>query len=141
MFKKILVISTLLCAFTVQARNDVMPYDVNAILASPEAKANLLNIPLYFGSNETPVVTETFAEVSTNKKNNAFLKSDEEACQWVILTALKTLQQRAQKEGMDAVVNIYSVYQDKEFRNDTALECGAGAVMAGTTLKGTLVKF
>ncbi len=141
MLKRILVCSVFLFTFTAQARNDVMPYDVKTILASPEAKENLLDVPLYFGSNETPPVKETFGEVTTNKKTNAFMKSDEKACQWVIISALKALQARAKKEGMDAVTNVYSVYYDNEFRNGSQLECGAGTVMAGTTLKGTLVKF
>jgi hypothetical protein len=42
---------------------------------------------------------------------------------------------------MDAVVNIESNYKNRQFSNETEFECGAGAIMAGVALKGTLVKF
>ena len=58
-----------------------------------------------------------------------------------MLSALKALQQRAVKEGMDAVVGIESNYKKRHFVSETEFECGAGALMAGVALKGTLVKF
>ena len=42
---------------------------------------------------------------------------------------------------MDAVVNIESNYKNRQFSSETEFECGAGAIMAGVALKGTLVKF
>ena len=69
------------------------------------------------------------------------MKSDKEACEWVMLSALKALQQRAITENMDAVVNIESNYKHRHFASETEFECGAGALMAGVALKGTLVKF
>jgi uncharacterized protein YbjQ (UPF0145 family) len=58
-----------------------------------------------------------------------------------MLSALKALQERAVREGMDAVVNIESNYKNRQFSSETEFECGAGAIMAGVALKGTLVKF
>ncbi|WP_372871557.1 excinuclease ABC subunit A [Shewanella sp.] len=129
------------CMGAAQARDTIDQYPIEALLASSKAKEALLDVPLYFGSQPHPEVKSSFGEVVSNKKTNAFGKSDEEACEWVMLSALKALQERAQREGMDAVVNIQSWYKKRDFASNTEYECGAGAIMAGVALKGTLVKF
>ena len=136
----IIVILSCILSQSVWARDDIATYSIADLLATEKAKTALSDIPLYFGVSPTPQVAKTYGEVMTNKKTNAFMKSDLEACQWVMLSALKSLQQRAVKEGMNAVINIQSYYKKREFISETEFECGAGAVMAGVTLKGTLVK-
>ena len=122
------------------ARDDVGKYSIAKLLESSKAKEVLLDIPLYFGKQKHKSVAKKYGEVSTNKKTNAFMKSDTEACEWVMLSALKALQERAVRENMDGVVNIESNYKKRYFASETEFECGAGAVMAGVALKGTLVK-
>jgi hypothetical protein len=142
--KKIYLVVALLAtliANTAFARDDVAKYSIPDLLKTTKAKDVLHEIPLFFADQVHHSVAKTYGEVSTNKKTNAFMKSDEEACQWVMLSALKALQERAIKENMDAVVNIESNYKKRKFVSDTEFECGAGAMMAGVALKGTLVKF
>lgn len=126
--------------FTTSARDDIGKYSISDLLETEKAKSALHEVPLYFGNSSTPQIESKYGEVMTNKKTNAFMKSDLEACQWVMLSALKALQERALKEGMNAVVNIQSYYKKRELISESQFECGAGAVMAGVTLKGTLVK-
>lgn len=131
----------ILSATVAQARDDIEKYSVQDLLATEKAKNALLDVPLYFASQKHQKVTRTYGEVITNKKTNAFNKSDAEACNWVMLSALKALQERALREGMDAVVNIQSYYKKRKFISETQFECGAGALMAGVALKGTPVSF
>lgn len=122
------------------AADRISSYSVEKLLATSKAEQALVDdVKLYFGSQSYGEAKDTYGEVMTNKKTNAFMKSDQEACEWVMLSALKALQQRAKREGMNAVVNIQSYYKKREFISETEFECGAGAVMAGVTLKGTLV--
>jgi len=123
------------------ARDDIAKFSITDLMSTEKAKKALLDVPMYFATQEHKNVAKTYGEVSTNKKTNAFMKSDKEACEWVMLSALKALQQRAVQEGMDAVVNIESNYKKRHFASETEFECGAGALMAGVALKGTLVKF
>ena len=142
--KRIFVTLTLLATFVASsayARDDIAKYSIAELLATSKAKEALLDVPLYFATQKHKAVSKTYGEVSTNKKTNAFMKSDLEACQWVMLSALKALQERAVRENMDAVANIESNYKKRHFASETEFECGAGAVMAGVALKGTLVKF
>ncbi|MCX4025397.1 excinuclease ATPase subunit [Endozoicomonas sp. SM1973] len=136
----LLAFSTLAIS-SVEARDTRTMYSIQEALSKPAAKEKLLpNVPLYFGNQPTPRVLKRLGEYMSNKKTNAFNKSDKEACQWVILSALISLQQRAIQEGGNAVVNIKSYYKKNEISSTTEFECGAGALIAGVTLKGTVVK-
>jgi uncharacterized protein YbjQ (UPF0145 family) len=98
------------------------------------------NIKLYFGDQDYGKASKTMNTFVTNKKTNAFNKSDEEACRWVFLSALLELQERARKEGANAVVNIESYHKKNVHRSSETYECHAGALIAGVALRGTLVK-
>lgn len=132
---------TLLFSSNVQARNDVLTLPLDSIIGTDKANQALLDIPIYFAGQSHPEISSTWGEVTTSRKTNAVGKSDEEACQWVLLSALKVLQEAASKQGYDAVVNIRSNYQHNEFSSATEFQCGAGRIMAGVALKGDLVKF
>jgi len=141
MKKLILAVALTILTTSAYARDDIGKYSIASLLESSKAKEALLDIPLYFATQKHKPVAEKYGEVSTNKKTNAFMKSDTEACEWVMLSALKALQERAVREGMDPVINIESNYKHNRFASEAEFECGAGAVMAGVALKGTLVKF
>ena len=123
----------------VSARDDVSRYSIAQLLQTDKAKKALSDMPLYFGETPSPKITKTYGEVKTNQKTNAFGKSDRTACEWVMLSAIKALQQRAVQEGMTAIINIRSNYKNNEFSSTTEFECGAGALIAGVALKGDLV--
>lgn len=76
----------------------------------------------------------------TNKKTNAFNKSDEAACEWALQSALLTLQDAARKANANAVTNIASYYKRNERKDASTYECHAGAVIAGVALKGDLAR-
>jgi uncharacterized protein YbjQ (UPF0145 family) len=78
------------------------------------------------------------ANAVTNRKTNAFGKSDEKACDWAVQSALVSLQEAAKKVGANAVINIVSYYKKNEHRDPANVECHAGAVIAGVALKGDL---
>ncbi|MCH2086075.1 MAG: excinuclease ABC subunit A [Pseudoalteromonas sp.] len=130
------------CLFSANsfARDDLQTLPVQALLETSKAKQALLDIPLYFADQSHTSIKTNYGEVITNKKTNAFNKTDREACEWVMLSALKALQERAVREGMNAVVNIQSYYKKREFVSQTEYQCGAGTFVAGVALKGTLVK-
>ena len=73
----------------------------------------------------------------TNKKTNAANKTDEQACRWVALSALRVLQDGAKSRGANAVVDIVSYYKKNEFKSASNYECYAGSILAGVALKGT----
>ena len=109
-------------------------------MENPEYSSRLEGVSFYFSDQEHPPVAINHGEFRTNKKTNAFGKSDLKACQWVMLSALVQLHQRAQSLGANAVINIKSNYKNNEVSSPTLYTCGAGATVAGVALIGTIVE-
>ncbi|KAA0678543.1 excinuclease ABC subunit A [Azospirillum brasilense] len=123
------------------ARDERLSFPVEAALSTAAAQDKLdRGVRLYFGEQKHPKPVANLGEWATNKKTNAFNKSDQEACEWVFLSAVLELQERARKQGGDAVINIKSNYKNTETTSNTEYMCGAGNIMAGVALKGTVVK-
>ncbi len=139
-----LVLVVLLCAVgggTAGARDTKYMLPIAKGLATPAAKEKLgTSVKFYFGNQPHPPVARTIGEYVSNHKTNASNKSDETACEWVFLSAMLSLRDRAVTEGGNAVVKIKSFYRKDEVVSDTDYECHAGAFVAGVALKGTVVK-
>ncbi len=126
---------------TASARDTHHMFSIDEAMNTVDAKGKLdPSIKLYFGNQKHPRIEKELGKWGTNKKTNAFGKEDKVACEWAFLSALLELQERAKKEGGDAVVAIRSNYRGQEKVSDTEYECGAGAIMAGVAFKGTVVK-
>ncbi len=135
-----LACASVLFSVSVSARDDVSDYDIQSVLATEQAQSKLgSSISFYFGDQPYGEPTKNFGVFSTNKKTNAFNKSDEEACNWVFLSALLELRSRAVKEGGNAVVEIKSNYKGNETTSEDTFQCGAGTFVAGVALKGRVV--
>jgi hypothetical protein len=76
----------------------------------------------------------------TNKKTNAFNKSDTQACEWVVQSAILQMYGAAKKVNANAVTNLTSFYKSIERKDPVNYECHAGAILAGVALKGDLSK-
>ncbi len=133
----LLVSSLLLIATQAHSRDTKHMFSIEQALQSDNFKQRLdSNIRLYFGKQKHPGLTKNLGQFSTSKKTNSFNKTDNDACEWALLSALLTLQQRARKEGGNAVINISSYYNKNTVRSKTDYECHAGAIIAGVALTG-----
>ena len=144
-FKKLAAATALLiCALPSisQARDTAvyLPFDKAVAEATRTGKIDG-SVKFYLaGNTPTGNVTVLSAGAVTNKKTNAFNKSDEVACEWVAQSAIISLHQAAKNAGANAVTNIVSYYKKNERKDATTYECHAGALMAGVALKGDLAK-
>ncbi len=127
--------------------SDVMARDTRHMFSIAEALRTLAaeqridrNVQLIFGDQPHPPVAKKLGTYTSNKKTNAFIKSDKEACEWAFLSAILSLQERARREGGDAVVNIRSFYKKISISHQTKYMCGAGAIVAGVAFRGDVVK-
>ena len=124
-----------------EARDTQIMLKSDDVTQRPDYKEKLGNdVALYFGDQPSPKAERSLGEFVANKKTNAFGKSDQEACQWAMLSGLIELRDRAIKEGGNAVINILSYYNRNETSNKADFECHAGNIVAGVVLKGTVVK-
>jgi len=142
--RKLLPLTALLAtlaAGSAFARDDQRMFPLDEALNTPAAKDKLdPAIKLYFGEQKPPKVAKELGEWKTSKKTNGFNKTDKEACEWTFLSAVLELQERAHKEGGNAVVGIKSNYKNHERSSETEYMCGSGALMSGVALKGKVVK-
>jgi len=135
-------VAAVAAATSSHARDDRLKFPVDAALTKSQSYKEKLDpsIKLYFGSQKTPAVAKKMGEWTSNKKTNAFNKSDQEACDVAFISAVASLQDRAKREGGNAVVNITSIYKNEPFTSPKEYMCGAGSVMSGVALRGTVVK-
>ena len=123
------------------ARDDRLNFPIGAALDKGQSFKEKLDpeIKLHFAKQKGPVVEKRLGEYTSNKKTNAANKSDQDACDIAFISAVVSLQQRARKEGGNAVVNIRSVYKNDNVESATEYLCGAGTFMAGVALRGEVV--
>lgn len=138
----LVVVATLLMVQVGFARETMYRFSIkNAVTSSLARRANIgTGVSFYFGKQKYGEVLETISTISTNRKTNAFGKSDKAACTWAFLSALKNLRAYAIKHGGNAVVNIKSNYKNHLVSSEKTYVCGAGALVAGVALQGTVVK-
>jgi uncharacterized protein YbjQ (UPF0145 family) len=121
------------------ARTTIHYFDIADILENPAHASRLQGVEFYFGNQPHPAPVRKIGERRTNKKTNAFNKSDREACEWVMLSALLAMHKAATNAGANAVVNIRSNFKNNLFVSETQYSCGAGAMLAGVALIGDLI--
>lgn len=138
----IVILGTSLAAVgTVEARDTKQLLPIAAALEAKDSKEKLDgSIKFFFGNQQHPKVLSKLGSDVSNRKTNAFGKSDDKACHWAFLSAMVALEKRAGELGANAVVNIVSYYKKDAFSSPTEFECHAGALMAGVALKGDFVK-
>ena len=143
--KKITTLLTLLLmvfmAGNIQARDTRHMFPLADALDNQHAKEKLDgDIKFYFGDQKHPKVIKKFGEFMSNKKTNAFNKTDKFACEWAFLSAMLSFQDRARQLGGNAVINLRSYYKKNLISSASEFECGAGSVIAGVTFLGDVVK-
>jgi len=91
------------------------------------------------GENHAKAV-KRLGEFKTNQRSNAFGHSAQSACDRAFISALKSLQERAVKEGGNAVVDIYTITKDKKFESAEEYSCLKGGFVANVALMGTVAQ-
>jgi hypothetical protein len=134
------VASSMLWSSGAMARDDVVAFPIADVMGQSVNSSRLEGVQFFFGNQPHPAVAQNFGSFPTNKKTNAFNKSDKEACNWAFLSALLSFHQRAISVGGNAVIDIQGNYKNNPFSSTTDFQCGVGATVAGVTLTGTVVK-
>lgn len=95
-------------------------------------------IKMFFGKSD--ITGKNLGTYIANKRTNGSNKTPEEACQIAFLSAVKSLQNRAVKEGGNAVTNIHSYYKGVPQWSDATYRCEDGHIISAVTLRGTVIK-
>ncbi len=131
-------VALLLGTASAWARDTMLDLAVADALASPAA-ALRKDVALYMAGQKHPKLVRSIGEWKANRRTNALNKSDADACAIAYLSAVASLQERARKEGGNAVIEIRSITRNEELSSATQYRCAAGGVIANVALKGTVV--
>ncbi|PIQ38353.1 MAG: excinuclease ATPase subunit [Lysobacterales bacterium CG17_big_fil_post_rev_8_21_14_2_50_64_11] len=139
---KVLAVFLMLFAMNpLDARNNTLYLPISDVVDGSYAHNQLDgSVRFYFADQPSPRVLDTMDEDFSNRKTNAFGKTDVEACKWAMLSALVALQESAKARGANAVIGVASYYKKKVYADRAKYECHAGALLAGVALKGTYAK-
>lgn len=124
---------------TAFARNDLLELSVMDAINGDRGQQKLLDVPVYMKGQSHPSVAKSFGTFTSNRRTNAFGRSDETACEIAFLSALIALQQRAKAEGGNAVVDIVSITRNDELASASKYRCAAGFAVANVALSGRVV--
>lgn len=128
-------------AASAQARDTRYTFGVDAALATTEAKDRFDDsVQFYFGGRPYPDPVQTFGIHESGRRLLSPTQSDEVGCQLAFVEALAALRDAAKEAGANAIVDIKSISNNREFRSESEFECHSGYVVSDVTLEGKLVK-
>ncbi|HEY8120744.1 MAG TPA: excinuclease ABC subunit A [Myxococcota bacterium] len=136
----LVVLLVLACSAAAFARDTFHDLDAAKARAEGHGHENLLAVPLFMAGAPHAAIASDLGVFTSNRRTNAAGKSDEEACQIAFLSALISLQSRAQALGADAVVDIRSITKHNDLESATQYRCVAGNIVANVALQGRMVK-
>jgi len=96
------------------------------------------DINFYMKGQSHSSVIRKFGEYKSNKRSNGFGKSAQQACDRAFISALMSFQDRALKEGGNAVIDIYSITKDQKFESAEEYSCLKGGFVTNVALMGTV---
>ncbi len=133
------MVVAIVAAGHVFARETVNNHSIGSAMKHPEFENKVGNaIRFYFSDQATPPIAKKGTTYDTTRKTKAIGRTDSQACEWAFLSALIALRDRALAEGGNAVINIKSSYKGGAYSSQDEFRCGAGDVMAGVSLQGTV---
>ncbi|WP_420994009.1 excinuclease ATPase [Cupriavidus sp. 30B13] len=146
-----LMAGALLAGTGAQAADQLLNQPIDKALASAEARSRVdPSIRLLFGFNRLPDAQggQSYKTVkrirrpvdNSSATGGAPPPGDEELCATTFVQAVQELQQRAMKEGGNAVVDIRSNWKNDETASDSTYVCAKGAAYIGVALKGVVVR-
>lgn len=98
------------------------------------------SVKFYLSGAPTPEGATVLGEETANRRTASGGKTKEEACNWVALSTLISLEEFAKRRGANAVVDLHSAFKGSVYKNPVNYECHAGGMLTGVTFKGTYVR-
>ncbi|MDH4319614.1 MAG: excinuclease ABC subunit A [Desulfobulbaceae bacterium] len=122
------------------AADTLLDFSISEALGDPKVSEVLSEqVALYWGEQNHPTVKTKYGNFSASRRTNKLGKSKEEACRWAFASSVKALQERAIKEGGNAVVNITSKVKNIEYSSKENYQCLAGGMMVNVVFSGDIV--
>ncbi|PLX78466.1 MAG: hypothetical protein C0616_14330 [Desulfuromonas sp.] len=137
LFTTTIFVMTAITATIASAADNWLYMSVKDALQSDLAKDKLdSGISFFMKGQSHPRASDETREFTANKRARKFGRSQEEACQYAFVSALIAFQQRADKEGRNAAIDLYSITKDKKFESSDQYSCLVGGMVANVAIRG-----
>lgn len=128
-------------SFPAQAKDERMLLNIASALGTTEGHDRFDDTVQFLWADQAyPPPVQSYDITTVEHRAFAPTRTDEEACIAAFIDALAALRDHAKELGANAVVNIKSIYRNREFRSDTQFECRAGLFVNNVSLEGRVVK-
>jgi uncharacterized protein YbjQ (UPF0145 family) len=115
-------------------------FPVAGVRDDPEFTSQINGVRFYFAGERHPgIVRRVQNNATTSQRARKSGRTADWACQRALMNSLIRLGNAAQSSGANAVINIRSNWDNREWANGTEYECAVGRMMAGVALKGDIV--
>ena len=144
MLKKIL---TILCfviplqSLAKEEKSSNLKYmEIEEALKSPQFdKVITSKIPYFFADQSHPEIEKTILVSNSTRTVNVTFKFGNDSCISAFLQTLAALQQTAEAQQADAIVNVRSSFEGRELSSTTNYLCDPGFFVASVGLKADIV--
>jgi hypothetical protein len=134
-------VAAVVLAPAAHARDDRMLLDIQPVLNGPLGKDRFDDtVQFYWAEQPFPQPLQTFDIQTSERRAFAPTRTEQQACEVAFIEALAALRDHAKELGGNAVVDIKSIYKNREFRSDSQYECRVGYVVTTVSLEGRVVK-
>ncbi|MGQ0586470.1 MAG: hypothetical protein ACT4PK_04640 [Gammaproteobacteria bacterium] len=124
-----------------QAKDEQWLFDLATVMGSAQGRDRFDDtVRFYWSGQSAPGPAESLSIQTSERKTFLPMRTEREACDLSFIEALASLRNAARKAGANAVVEVKSLYKNREFRSATEYECRVGYFSASVTLEGTLAK-
>lgn len=143
MIKKICIIAAgayLLAASNVFAADVLKRFSIKEAEQSPVVQDSLDgDIAMYWATGKHPAVAKRYGTFTSSKRTNGLGKQPVDSCARALASALIAFQDRARREGGNAVIDLKSNIKGREEASAVEYSCLVGTMMVNVALKGTVV--
>jgi hypothetical protein len=129
--------SAVMLSAPAHARKDFQTYSIQEAMASADFQEKLGNFKFVWGDR---VSGQRIRSTSTRKTTSGLKKTDRQACEWALLSALIALKAQAEKLGGSSVQGIKSYATGETFSSRTEFQCISGFTNPRVYLEAEIVK-
>jgi len=117
------------------AKSEIQLHSIDELLASEAFQSRLGNFQFSFGNE---ILGKPVGIANVKRATNGIGKTDQEACEWAMISALLVLKQEAQTRNGIAVEAIQSTVTGTDYISATHYQCRTGHTNSRVLLKGTI---
>lgn len=118
------------------AKRDYQAWPIADVMQNPDYMAQLSGVAFSWGDT---IVGDPIATTNVERATEGLTKSDKEACEWALLSALKLMRVHALERGAKSVQGLKSTVSGQPYSSETEFLCLSGFTHSRVFLTGSIV--